>query len=331
MPSLQAALSRRSFVAGLSIGAVSLLTGCGTAGRQPSATPVQKRELKIAFVNNAGVNAPVWLADITGAFTQRGLTVKSQLIAGDVAAKALIAREIDLLFQAAAPIITADLNGGADLAIIASGFNHSQHALLTLPDIHTPAEFKGKVLGSDRAGSTNDYQNRVLLKLMGLQPSDVTLRVLGGGDTFLPALISGQIQAGALAPPQVYQAEAAGFHILQDSYSQPYQGGGWVTSRARFAELAPALPPFLAAFRQGMITFRQQPQLAKDVLRQYTKTTDADLLDKTYDFFINKSPFQEDLQPTLEGIQGMLDYLADTLPAARTAMPDQFVDLRFLT
>ena len=281
-------------------------------------------------MNIAGVNAPVWLAETTEAFARRGLNVKSQLIESNIAAKALIAREIDLLLQAAAPIITADLNGGADLVMVGSSFNHSLHALVTPPEIRSGADFKGKVLGADRPGTTNDYQNRVILGLLGLHPSDVTMRVVGGSDALLPALQSGQIQGAALSPPQVYEAERAGFHILQDTYSQPYQGGGWVTSRTRLAELAPSIPPFLAAFRQGMVTFREQPELAKRILKQYTKTDDPMLLDKTYDFFARTAPFQEDLLPTPEGIQRMLDYLSDTVPAARTATPEQFVDLRFL-
>ncbi|HLG69178.1 MAG TPA: ABC transporter substrate-binding protein [Chloroflexota bacterium] len=323
-------ISRRAFLGGAALGAAA----AALAACSPAARPAQSsapRELKIAFVNIAGVNAPVWLAEATGAFTQHGLNVKSQLIEGNIAAKALIAKEVDLLLQAAAPIITADLNGGADLVMLASSFNHSLHALVTPAEIRTPADFKGKILGSDRPGSTNDYQNRVILGLMGLQPSDVTIRVLGGSDSLLPALLSGQIQGAALSPPQIYQAEEAGFHVLQDTYSQPYQGGGWVTSRARLDELAPAMPPFLAAFRQGMITFRQQPDLAKRILSERTKTDDPVQLDKTYDFFVKTAPFQEDLRPTMEGIQRMLDYLSDAVPAAKQAKPEQFVDLRFLS
>lgn len=314
--------------------AIGLLAACGQRAGSSSALAAafsaSRREVKIAFVNVAGVNAPVWLAETTGAFLAHGLNVKSQLVEGNVAAKALIAKEIDLLLQAAAPIITADLNGGADLAIVASSFNHSLHALVTSADIRAAADFKGKVLGSDRPGSTNDYQNRVLLRLMGLQPSDVTIRVLGGSDALLPALMSGQIHGAALSPPQIYEAEAAGFRILEDTYSEPYQGGGWVTSRARFGELGPVIPPFLTAFRQGMVAFREQPELAKRVLAERTKTTDQFLLDRTYDFFLNKAPFQDNLKPTLEGIQRMLDYLSESVPAARAATPRQFVDLRFL-
>lgn len=340
-------VSRRVFLLAAGVGLGGLLTGCGAsaaapvqsgpssaaaapAGASKPAASSTARELKIAFVNIAAVNAPVWLAESTGAFTEHGVRVHSQLIQSNLATKALIAKEIDLLYTAAAPVITANLNGGTDLVITGSGFNHSQHALVTAASIRRPADFRGKVLGSDRPGTTNEYQNRVILKLMGLQPKDVTIRVLGGSDVLMPALLSGQIDGVAVSPPQIYEAEAAGFAVLQDTYSQPYQGGGWVTSKARLNELAPMMPGFLLGFRQGMITFREKPDLTRRILQEYTKTTDSVTLDKTYDFFVNKSPFEESLQPTMDGIQRMLDYLVETVPAAKDAKPEQFVDDRFL-
>jgi hypothetical protein len=43
-------------------------------------------------------------------------------------------------------------------------------------------------------------------------------------------------------------------------------------------------------------------------------------------------PFQEDQQPTLEGIQAMLEFLGNTsMPAAKTAKAEQFVDTRILS
>ena len=326
-------VSRRQILAGVGLSAAALLAACGGgAGAQDSPSKAAARmDLSVAFVTLTAVNAPIWLAEASGAFTAHGLNVKSQYIESNVATKALIAKEIDLILQAGAPIITANLNGNAGLVMLASSLNHSQHAMVTPADIRTPADFKGKVLGADRPGTTNDYQNRVLLKLMGLQPTDVTMRVLSGGsNTLLPALTTGQIQGAALSPPEVFQAEAAGLHILQDSYSEPYQGGAWVAPRDRIDELASRIPPFLSAFHQGMVVYRQQPDLAKRTLQERTKTTDQTLLDKSYDFFLKTAPFQDDLQPTIEGIQRMLDYLADTVPAAKGANPRQFLDLRFL-
>jgi hypothetical protein len=58
------------------------------------------------------------------------------------------------------------------------------------------------------------------------------------------------------------------------------------------------------------------------------RTNEADVLDATYDFFVkrvSKRPF-----PTLKGIQYLLDEVAPKMPQAKTAKPEQFVELSLL-
>jgi len=58
------------------------------------------------------------------------------------------------------------------------------------------------------------------------------------------------------------------------------------------------------------------------------RTNDPDVLEESYQGYIKMIPKKP--YPTLKGIQYMLDVLAPTIPAARTAKPEQFVDLSFL-
>ncbi|HLG71652.1 MAG TPA: ABC transporter substrate-binding protein [Chloroflexota bacterium] len=353
---LPQAISRRSF---LSLAAVSaggmLLAACGGAGPAPSATAPSvsastpkpaasaaaaakpsvgaqggEPSIKVAFPVITGAQTPLWLAESLDLFEQQHVKESSQLIATSVAVQAIVAKDVDVILQAAAAVITADLNGGADLVYVGSEYNHSQEALVVAPAIKTAADLKGKVWGTDRPGSTGDYQTRLLLRLIGLQPSEVELRVLGTQDVLVAALTSGQIQAAPVAVPGVFQLEAAGFHVLRDTWDQPYQNVGAVVSRARIPELTPALIPFLKAYRQGMQAYAQQPDAAKNILKEKAKITDQSSLDKSYEFYVKQTQFQTDLQPTTEGIQHMLDFLSASIPAAKTAKPEQFVDLRLL-
>ena len=45
---------------------------------------------------------------------------------------------------------------------------------------------------------------------------------------------------------------------------------------------------------------------------------------------MGKTPFDESLQPNVKGIQGMLGYFADFIPAAKTAKAEQFVDASYI-
>lgn len=275
---------------------------------------------------------PHWMADATHAFDERRVSVDMRLMDGNVATKALISKDVDLLLQGAAALITADLNGNADLALVASELNHSTSELNVLSSIRIASDLKGKLVGSDRPGTAVDYQTRLLLNQLGLKPTDVEARPLGGSDVQFAALIAGQLQAATLSPPTSFQAEAQGYHPLADAYKVPYQGNCVVVARSRIDELAPAIVAFLEGCREGIRSYNSQPDLALKVLQQYTKETNPAVLQKTYEFYKTVTPFQEDLQPTLEGLKSMLDFLGDTsIPAAKNAKAEQFIDTRLLS
>jgi ABC-type nitrate/sulfonate/bicarbonate transport system substrate-binding protein len=297
------------------------------ASPKPAASGATAATLKVAYVVAAATQSPIWMAQETGAFARHNVAVDVQLIESSVSLKALLVKQVDVVLQSASSLIQADLNGQADLVYVGSASNHSQGELLTAPSIKSAADLKGKVIGSDKPGTASDYYTQLELKLLGLTSKDVSIRPVGNGDIVLQGLISGQIQAGTMTAPQSLDAEAKGFYPLQNTYSQPYQGNGPIVLRGRVQELKPQLLPFLAAFRDGIEAFNEQPDLAKATIGKYAKIDDQAVLARTYAFFHDSSPFQLDLKPTLPGIQAMLDFLSPTLEAAKTAKPEQFVDL----
>jgi hypothetical protein len=58
------------------------------------------------------------------------------------------------------------------------------------------------------------------------------------------------------------------------------------------------------------------------------RTNDPAVLDDSYEGYIKMIPKKP--YPTLKGIQFMLDMLAPAMPEAKSAKPEQFVDLSFL-
>src|SRR5262249_45430948 len=133
------------------------------------------------------------MAEATGAFQKRGVNVTVRFIQANAAVTALIAKEVDALEISGAPIITADLNGQADLVFAASMLNHATFVLMAKNDIKTAADLKGKTLGSDRPGTPGSYGTLATLSLLGLKTSDVTVRELGSANVVLQAMLSGQL------------------------------------------------------------------------------------------------------------------------------------------
>ncbi|HEX6513757.1 MAG TPA: ABC transporter substrate-binding protein, partial [Chloroflexota bacterium] len=211
-------MTRRAFLRTV-LGATGALAlaACGGA---PAAAPsgFSFGSLKLASTSLAGTQTPLWLAENLQAWTKRGLTVERSVVSSDVGTKTLLAREIDVLLQSPPAVVTANLNGGADLVYVASLFNHSQFALVVQPSIQSAADLKGKSLGTDLPGTTSDFQTRVLLSKLQLQPSDVSLVKLETTKGILASLLSGQIQAGTLGVPQPFMAEAKGFRLLANTF-----------------------------------------------------------------------------------------------------------------
>ncbi|HLG73451.1 MAG TPA: ABC transporter substrate-binding protein [Chloroflexota bacterium] len=289
-------------------------------------------KLVVSYGSVAGSFWPLWMAKELGGFDKYGVNVEMPLIETNAAVAAEIANQLDVMEVSAAPIIGADVNGNVDLVMIASALNHPILGLYTTPDITNADQLKGKAIASGPPGSPVDYSAKLSLSLLGLKPSDVQLRSIGTAEQITAALLSGQMQAGMVAPPQTFQVEAKGFKLLKNIFSQPYQNVALVARRSRLDQLAPQLKPLLAAYRDGIANIYDQPDQAIKVLDKYAKVGDQDILKKTLDFYTNPSfaPFQKDMQPTTEGIQAMIDFLAETSPNIKGHKPAEYVDLRFL-
>jgi ABC-type nitrate/sulfonate/bicarbonate transport system substrate-binding protein len=303
--------------------------GSASAAARPAGSGAPT--LKVAYGTVTATVSPLWLAGVTGGFEKHGVSVTLTQIASSAATPALLSHEIDVFTQSAAPVITADLNGQIDEVYVGNVANKNTQTLYTAKDIKTAADLKGKQVANDRPGTPTDFFTRRMLTKAGLTTNDVVIRQLGGSEVSVPALIGGQVQAASSGPPQSFKLEDDGYNALSTVVGDPYVGSGYVVLRSRIDELAPALPGFLAAVSEAVRAYKDQPDLAKKVIQQYTKEGDPSILQRTYDFYLTKSPFDPSLRSTDQGFQEILDYLGETsIPAAKQAKPSQFYDARFL-
>jgi hypothetical protein len=58
------------------------------------------------------------------------------------------------------------------------------------------------------------------------------------------------------------------------------------------------------------------------------RTDDQDVLEYSYEHYLKRTPKKP--YPTMRGIQNLIDMSAPQIPRAKTAKPEQFVDLSFL-
>ncbi len=275
--------------------------------------------------------APVWMAAASSAFQREGLEVDLLYIRPSAAIAAIIAKEVDGV-EISAPAIIPAVLAGANLTMIAGLLNKMIFSLHAQSEIKSANQLRGKVVGTDRAGTPAEYGGRAALTKIGLRPeSDVRLLPLGGSAILWPALQSKQIAASTLTPPQSFLADARGFTILADTYDLPYQNVGIVIRKEDLEKRSGVWQKFLRAMWQGIRAWYEDPKSAVHVLSRYTQETDPEMLRKTYEFFSKQAGFTRDLVVSDRGIDSILKFLGATvLPSAKGATASQFYDTRIL-
>lgn len=305
---------------------VSVFFSIEQAVAQTSARPT--RPLRVAYLSTSATMAPVWMAKETGALAKEGLDHEILTMQSTSAIPALIANEIDVVEVSAAPVLTASLRG-LDVTFVAGLLNTMIWDFYARPEIKTVEQLKGKIVGTDRPATPVYYGTIVALKKMGLTPKDVVLRPLGSSPQIVAGFYAGQIAGGVGSPPASFKMERDGFHSLVSLIGEPYQNVGLVVRKSRFDELGPRLVPLLRAVRSGIDRYYADKPFAMKVLGKYTRETDPESLDRTYEFY-RRAGFRRELVTSEPGLQGMLDFLSDSIPEAKTAKPSQFFDDRFV-
>lgn len=291
-------------------------------------TPRQTRPLRVAYLSTSATMASVWMAKEIGAFAKEGLEIEVLTMQSTSAIPALLANEIDVVQVSAAPVITAALRG-IDVTFIAGLLNTMIWDFYVRPEIKNAEQLKGKVVGTDRPATPVYYGTVVALKKLGLSPKDVVLRPLGSSPQIVAGFYANQIVGGVGSPPASFKMERDGFHSLVSLIGEPYQNVGLVVRKARFDELGPRLVPLLRAVRSGIDRYYADKPFATKVLSKYTKESDNEVLDRSYEFY-KKAGFRRELVTSEPGLQGMLEFLSESIPEAKSAKPAQFFDDRFI-
>jgi len=79
---------------------------------------------------------------------------------------------------------------------------------------------------------------------------------------------------------------------------------------------------------ESIHVIKTNPELTKRAIRKYMRFKDERDTDEAYQIMRDILPRKP--YPTVEGIKAVLDELSPKLPAAKTAQPRDFMDIRFI-
>lgn len=305
---------------------VSAKPAAGSAEAVASAKPAAGQvAIKSAYTTTSATMTPLWATKEGGFFDGQGLNVTlARIAAGAPILAALQGGDVPLAFVGGQQIVEADLKG-AQFVLVGGFVDTLTQQIYTIPSIQTPEQLKGKAIGVTNFGAITHVAGLVAAEKLGLK-GQVNFIATGGPPETIAAIQSGKVQGGVFSPPQSFQAEQQGLHMLIDvaKTGVKSQTAAMVTTRSYLKEHPDIVERYVRAALQGNHAAITDSKIGTAAIAKYGGIKDAGLVQKTYDYY--KDQFGKDGFPSLAGIQQNLDIAAENIPEAKNAKPEQFVD-----
>ena len=306
------------------LGAIVHFSGWQAAGAQPLA------KIRIGYPSISSRQAQLWVAKDEGLFRKYGLEVELIFLrGGQIAVQALASGDPPIV--TVGNVILANLQG-YDNVLVASVENSYDQIVFARPGAATRMEqLKGKRFGISGFGTATHNAALILFKKFNLEPNkDVALIATGPAPDRLAAMSTGKVDATFFNPSEAPLAAKAGLvEIIQMAdLGVEVQGSGLATSRGFIKSHRDLVKSAVKAYVEAIYFIFTNKAATQKSLTKYMRTNDAEVLDYSYQHYLKRTPRKP--YPTMKGIQFMIDMAAPQFAQAKSAKPEQFVDLSFL-
>jgi NitT/TauT family transport system substrate-binding protein len=296
-----------------------LFTGWATPAWTAEPTP-----FRVSYGGTAGYQLPLWVNKEMGFSKKHGVDLEIILIqAGSPNIQALLGGSLQLT-QTAASSAVIGANQGAPVVIVATLENKLPMLLISRPEIKEPHQLRGKVIGINRFGGSNDAAILMAIKAWKMQPSDIKMLQTGGTSARMAALLTKKVDATVQSYPEIYQARKMGMNVLADIGDFGfYTNTSNIVTRSYLKQNRAAIKGFIKGQIEGMHYVKTNKEGSLKILRKHLQITDTEAVEGTYEFFskrLARSPRTE-----LEGIKSIL-----TSIEAGQKNPADFIDMSLI-
>ncbi len=285
---------------------------------------------RINWTAVTGAQSGMFMAQQEGLFKKNGLEVELiHLPSSSRGIQAILAGEIAFSFMDGSNAAQANLKG-ANLALVAGATNHQVFSLMAKPEFKSVSDLRGKKIGITRVGSSTHTSALFALGSAGLKPSDYQILPLLEVPNIFTALAAGQIDAGIVSPPTNSRTKKAGFKELMNLAKDgpEYVSVAVGTSRGYIAANEDTVRRVVRAYAEGIQIFKNNKAASLKMIQNQLKVKEVDIQEDTY------SQFREYLETipyvSRKGMEAVLADIAEKDPAAKTAKPNDFIDMRFV-
>lgn len=288
--------------------------------------------IRVGYSSISGSYIGIWVAHDAGLFAKEGLDDQIILIpSGSQLAQVTVAGEVEIGSFNGSSAIAAALKG-ADIKIIGATVNKMIFSIYSKPDIKSIEGLKSKKLGVTRFGSSTDISARFALRKHNLQPEkDVAILQMGAMSAIMGGLQGGSIDAGVVSPPTLFAVDKLGFKELQSvtDMDLAFPNPALIVQGGIIRNKPDVIDRFMRAYARGIHRARTDKELTLKSISKYSKVEDPFFLQKTYDLYLGKV-LEKAPYINMAGMRNAIDDLAKTIPSAKEAKAEQFIDFRFL-
>lgn len=246
-------------------------------------------KIKFPYSPIAWNSIPWWMAKEGGFFDKYGLDVDMHFEgASSVIVQTMLAGEANVA-GLAGPAIVSNVASGGDVIQVAAVVKTFTIPMFSLPSITDVAQLKGQKVGVSRFNSISHIAALNILQRAGV--TGVTIIQTGGIPESAAALMSGNVAAAMVPPPQSLLLREKGFRELVSirqfrEWNIPVVENG-VAARRSYAEKNPSVVKrFIQAAFEGIRQIYNNKELTVKTLAKYTKITDDKQLDESYRFSV---------------------------------------------
>lgn len=276
---------------------------------------------RVGYGGIAGYQLPLWVNREAGIAKKYGIDLEILLIgAGSLSMQALVAGSIQMSQSSASSVIGAALKG-VPVVIIATSENKMPFQIIARPEIKDPQQLKGKKIGIQRFGGSNDIVIQWALKAWKIDPREVTFLQSGATIARLTSLARGHTDATILSYPEIFNARKLGMTVLADvgDFSS-YPNTSLTVTRSFFEKNRPLVKNLLKAQIQAIHYIKTNKEGSLRVLGKYLKVTDPEMIEATYDFFSRRTVALP--RTDMEGVKSILKEMS-----APQKNPSEFLDM----
>jgi NitT/TauT family transport system substrate-binding protein len=304
------------------------------AALPPSAPPAPVE----VHYGQVGVSAATWLiyvAEAEGLFEREGVQLDKNTFAnGNAVVQALASGSIDTA-SVGADLTVLAVEQGAQLSIIAGGYNRLVYTLVAQPSIGSVRDLAGKTLGVGGLKTSDALTVRRMLGHFGLKDDDYDLTAAATTADRFAALKSNIVAAAVLTQPTDFQALDEGFRLLARSTDvvPDYQFTALTAYRPWAAQNEDAAVRLVRAYSTAARWLHDpaNKEQAITILIEATKAQPK-YARQTYELYIEDVKTQTpDGSANLPGIQTAIELLGEAgdlsppLPAASKVVDERYL------